>query len=157
MALWRVSVPGSCGHRTLLWIIKSGGTCWHMMPGHHHLSPGATCQGGWWCQDATRVMWTQTHSLIFLAVFWSICIIYIFLQQKRQILKLFSAHLVQSEQNRRKIVLTFSYTYLISLPRAKSFMEIKSVENKKLNVPISVKILARGGDKSYSCQVFTSR
>ena len=65
-----VSVPGSCGHRTLLWIIKSGGTCWHMMPGHHHLSPGAACQGGWWCQDATRVMWTQTHSLIFLAVFW---------------------------------------------------------------------------------------
>ena len=65
-----VSVPGSCGHRTLLWIIKSGGTCWHTMPGHHHLSPGAACQGGWWCQDATRVMWTQTHSLIFLAVFW---------------------------------------------------------------------------------------
>ena len=83
--------------------------------------------------------------------------IYLFDNKKCIIFKLFSAHLVQSEQNRRKIVLTFSYSYLISLPRAENFMEIKSVENKKLNVPIFVKILARGRDRSYSCQVFTSR
>ena len=52
---------------------------------------------------------------------------------------------------------TFSYSYLISLPQAEVFMEMKSVENKKLNNHMSVRISAWGRERSYSCQVFTSR
>ena len=49
-------------------------------------------------------------------------------------------------------MLTFSYSYLISLPQAEVFLEIKSVENKKLNNYISVRFSAQGRERSYETE-----